>query len=260
MTLAKSLRNSGYQIILIDKNNFHTFQPLLYQVATAGLEPDSVAYPLRKIFNHYEDFHFRMAEAVSINSENRTLLTDRGEVEFDYLVIATGAETNYFGNKNIEHLGMAMKSVREALDLRSIMLQNFEDALITNDVSEREQLMNIVVVGGGATGVELAGALAELKKLVLPKDYPDLDFRQMSVHLIEAGPQLLSAMSEDASKKAFEFLATMGVQIWLNTMVSDFSGKEVSISQNKNIPSKTLIWAAGVQGAPVAGIEVNKAK
>ena len=259
MNLAKNLRNSGYQIVLIDKNNFHTFQPLLYQVATAGLEPDSIAYPLRKIFNNYDDFYFRIAEAKSIDCEGNSLQTDKGKIDFDYLVIATGAETNYFGNKNIENYGMAMKSVREALDLRSLMLQNFEDALITNDVTEREQLMNIVIVGGGPTGVELAGALAELKKLVLPKDYPDLDFRQMSVHLVEAAPRLLSAMSEDASREASKFLTTMGVQIWLNTMVSDFNGEEVK-TNSKNLPAKTLIWAAGVQGAPVVGVDFNKQK
>ena len=172
MNLAKNLRNSGYQIILIDKKNFHTFQPLLYKVATAGLEPDSIAYPLRKIFNNYDDLYFRVAEAKSINCKNNSFQTDKWNIDFDYLVIATGAETNYSGNKNIENYGLAMKSVREALDLRSLMLQNFEDALITNDVTEREQLMNIVIVGGAQRALSLQALSRSLKNWYFPKIIP----------------------------------------------------------------------------------------
>lgn len=258
MNLAKHLKNSPAQVVLIDKNNYHTFQPLLYQVATAGLEPDSITYPLRKIFNHYPDFYFRVASAQKVDPENNLVITDRGTVNYDYLVIALGAETNYFGNKQIEHYSMPMKSVREALDLRSLILQNFEDALITKTVEERERLMNIVIVGGGPTGVELAGALAELRKWILPKDYPDLDFRQMKIHLMEGQSRLLGTMSGEASEKAAEFLQKMGVEIWTNTMVSDFDGQEVTTNANKKLPAKTLIWAAGVKGCGIKGIEAER--
>ena len=244
--------------VLVDKNNFHTFQPLLYQVATAGLEPDSVTYPLRKIFNHYEDFYFRIASAERVDKENKVLVTDKGDISYDYLVIATGAETNYFGNDRIREYSMPMKSIREALDIRSLILQNFEEALITDKVEERQRLMNIAIVGGGPTGVELAGALAELKKWILPKDYPDLDFRQMTVHLIEGQNRLLAAMSNEASEEAGRFLQEMGVQIWLNTFVEDFDGEVVKTSTKKQLPTKTLIWAAGVKGCPIDGIPSDK--
>ena len=258
MNLAKNLKNINAQVVLVDKNNFHTFQPLLYQVATAGLEPDSVTYPLRKIFNNYNDFYFRIAAAKSVDTKTNILITDQGNIAYDYLVIATGAETNYFGNSRIRHYSMPMKSIREALDLRSLILQNFEDALITDRVEERQKLMNLAIVGGGPTGVELAGALAELRKWILPKDYPDLDFRQMTVHLIEGQDRLLASMSNELSEKAAKFLQDMGVQIWLNTFVEDFDGEIVSISTKKKIPAKTLIWAAGVKGCPIAGIKTDK--
>ncbi|MEQ9423448.1 MAG: NAD(P)/FAD-dependent oxidoreductase [Cyclobacteriaceae bacterium] len=257
MNLAKNLKSVNAQVVLVDKNNFHTFQPLLYQVATAGLEPDSVTYPLRKIFNNYDDFYFRVAEAQEVDTEREVLITNRGEIEYDYLVLSTGAETNFFGNENVARYSMPMKSISEALDLRSLILQNFEEALLTNDVSEREKFMNLVIVGGGPTGVELAGALAELKKLVLPKDYPDLDFRRMQVHLIEGTSALLNTMSSNASEGALDFLENMGVQVWLDSMVKDYDGEEVQIG-NKTLPSKTLIWAAGVKGAPPKGIKAGK--
>ncbi len=258
MNLAKSLRNAPAQVVLIDKNNYHTFQPLLYQVATAGLEPDSITYPLRKIFNRYDDFYFRVATAQEVDTNHNLVITDRGTIEYDYLVVALGAETNYFGNKQIERHSMPMKSVREALDLRSLILQNFEDALITKDIQERERLMNIVIVGGGPTGVELAGALAELRKWILPKDYPDLDFRQMKIHLMEGQSRLLGGMSEEASQKSEEFLQKMEVEIWTNTLVKDFDGSEIHTNTNKKLSSKTLIWAAGVKGCPIKGISSEK--
>lgn len=253
LAIAKKLNHREFQVVLIDKHNYHTFQPLLYQVATAGLEPDSIAYPLRKIFQKKNDFYVRVAEAKGIDEENGTLLTNFGEVRFDHLVIATGSTTNYFGNKNVEDNAMPMKSLTEALNLRSLILQNFEASLVTSDLKERERLMNYVIVGGGPTGVELAGAIAELKLHVLPADYPDLDFRRMSVHLLEAAPKVLNGMSENASERARKGLEKLDVQVWTNTMVKDYDGELVK-TEDRELPASTLIWAAGVKGVMIDGI------
>lgn len=253
--LAKKLKNKAVQVVMIDKNNYHTFQPLLYQVATAGLEPDSIAYPLRKIFKRQSNFHFRMAEAQEIISEENKLITSIGSIRYDYLVIATGSTTNFFGLEEIEAQAMPMKSVTEALDLRSLLLQNFEKALLAKSVEEREALMNVVVVGGGPTGVETAGALGELKENVLPKDYPELDVRQMQIHLIEAAGNLLNGMSEISGKKAVDFLKKFDVHVWLNTAVKHYDGQVVYTDTEHEIPTNTLIWSAGVKGATVEGID-----
>lgn len=253
LTLAKQLKNKPFQVVLLDKHNYHTFQPLLYQVATAGLEPDSIAYPIRKIFKNQENFFFRMCTANGIDSAQKTVETSLGSLHFDYLVIATGSDTNYFGNKKIEALAMPMKTVPEALNLRSLILQNFEDSLLTADLKEQEGLMNYVIVGGGPTGVELAGALAELKNHVLPNDYPDLDIRKMNIHLVEASGSLLAAMSKQSQEKSAKFLKNLGVQVWLNTLVKDYDGKVVETNK-KAIPTKTLIWAAGVKGNIIKGL------
>ncbi len=255
--LAKKLKKKAVQVVMIDRNNFHTFQPLLYQVATAGLEPDSIAYPLRKIFKRQSNFHFRMAEAQQIIPEENTLLTSIGKIRYDYLVIATGSTTNFFGLKEIEEQAMPMKSVTEALDLRSLLLQNFENALLAKSVEEREALMNVVVVGGGPTGVETAGALGELKENVLPQDYPELDVRQMQIHLIEAAGNLLNGMSEISGKKAVDFLKKFDVHVWLNTAVKHYDGQMVYTNTEHQIPTNTLIWSAGVKGAVVEGIDAN---
>lgn len=255
--LAKKLKKKAVQVVMIDRNNFHTFQPLLYQVATAGLEPDSIAYPLRKIFKRQSNFHFRMAEAQQIIAEENKLLTSIGEIRYDYLVIATGSTTNFFGLKEIEQQAMPMKSVTEALDLRSLLLQNFEKALLVKSVEEREALMNVVVVGGGPTGVETAGALGELKENVLPQDYPELDVRQMQIHLIEASGNLLNGMSEVSGKKAVVFLKKFDVHVWLNTAVKHYDGEAVYTHTEHQIPTNTLIWSAGVKGAVVEGIDAN---
>lgn len=256
LQLVKSLSSKVFQTVLIDKHNYHTFQPLLYQVATAGLEPDSIAYPIRKIFKHKREFYFRNTSALSVDKDNSVLQTSNGELHYDYLVIATGSTSNYFGNKNIEKLSMPMKSVPEALNLRSLFLQNFEASLLTSDLRERERLMNYVIVGGGPTGVELAGAMAELKNHVLPNDYPDLDIRRMKISLIEAGGSLLSAMNEKARMTAEEYLKTLGVELYLKTFVKDYDGKSVVTSKNV-LQSKTLIWAAGVKGNTLEGIPLD---
>jgi NADH dehydrogenase len=254
LQLAKRLKNKPFQVVLVDRHNYHAFQPLLYQVATAGLEPDSIAYPIRKVFEGQSNFFFRMAEVEAIETESNTLKTSQGDLRYDYLVLATGSKTNFFGNTGIETHGMGMKSVPEALDLRSLFLQNFERALLTDDVNERESLMNFVIVGGGPTGTELAGAIAELKNHILPHDYPDLDIRRMQIHLIEAAPKLLAAMSDSAGKKSYDYLTSLGVQVWLETLVEDYDGLTIKTNTGKTLQSRFLIWAAGVQGAGIPGL------
>jgi len=257
LKLARKINKEYYQVVLIDKNNYHTFQPLLYQVATSGLEPDSIAYPIRKTFKNHKNFHFRLAEVKNINQTKKYVETDSGNINFDILVISTGAKTNFFGMKNVETHAIPMKSLVESLDLRSKVLQNFEKALYLNNIKEQEKLMSFVIVGGGPTGVELAGALAELKKQVLPEDFPDLDIRKMKIHLIEAAPRILAAMSEEASTKANQFLKKLGVHIWTNTQVTNYDGELVSTNGKTNFYSNTLIWAAGVQGAPLKGLDAS---
>ncbi|MEL6557595.1 MAG: NAD(P)/FAD-dependent oxidoreductase [Bacteroidota bacterium] len=256
LTLGKKLRKSDYQVILIDRNNFHTFQPLLYQVATAGLEPDSITYPIRKVFQKYPDFYFRMAEVEQIDADQKTVQTNLGNISYDYLVIATGARSNFFGNDQVKNYSMPMKSIRHALDLRSLLLQNFEDALVTKSEEEREKLMNVVIVGAGPTGVELAGALAELKTRVLPSDYPDLDVSKMKIVLIDGADRVLPAMSEDASRESEKFLTELGVEIKLNLFVNNYDGHIIDTSKG-DIPARTLIWSAGVFGNPIAGITME---
>lgn len=259
LKLAKKLNSTSYQTVLIDKNNYHSFQPLLYQVASSGLNPDSISYPIRKIFKGKKRFHYRMADVSRIDPKLKCIHTNIGNLDYDILVIATGAKTNFFGQDNLERNSFAMKTVNQALDLRSIILQNFEEALNTTDLAERNQLMNFVIVGGGATGVELAGALAELKHHILPKDYPDLDIRNMQVHILEASDRLLAAMSPKSSKNAEQFLRKLGVNIWLNTLVKDSKDDRI-ITSNGEFESKTMIWTAGVKAAGIAGIqkEINQ--
>ncbi|MEM9053597.1 MAG: NAD(P)/FAD-dependent oxidoreductase [Bacteroidota bacterium] len=252
----KNLPKGKFQIVLIDKHNYHAFQPLLYQVATAGLEPDSIAYPLRKIFKSRSDFFFRLAEVKSINPEDKSIHTSLGDLEYDHLVLATGTVTNFFGNDTLAKLSMGMKSVPEALNIRSLLLENFEAALLTDDLKERESLMNVVIVGAGPTGVELAGAIAELRSHVLPMDYPDLDFRRMSIHLVEGMGKVLPPMSDESSEKAHKFLESLGVQVWLNTRVEDYDGKMITTS-GKPMLTQTLIWAAGVHCKPPEGLSAE---
>ena len=257
ISLAKKLRNKNVQVVLLDKHNYHNFQPLMYQVATGGLEPDSIAYPIRKIVQEYKDFYFRLAEVRDIDTEKNTIYSDIGELKFDYLVIATGSKTNYFGNKEIERNSMAMKTIPQSLNIRSLILENFEQALLTNDIDERHSLMNFVIVGAGPTGVELAGALAEMKKAILPKDYPDLDVRKMEINVIQSGNRVLDAMSENASEKAEKFLLDLGVSIWKNVRVTGYDGKIVTTNSDLSFDAATVIWTAGVQGALPHGLKAE---
>lgn len=255
LAVAKGLRKQELQVVLIDKHNYHTFQPLLYQVATGGLEPDSIAFPLRKTIKDLENYYFRLTEVVNIDAEKNTIETTIGHLEYDHLVIATGSKTNFFGSKSIETHAMEMKSVPQSLNIRSLIIENFEEALLTLDLDERRALMNFVIVGGGPTGVELAGALAEMKKGILPKDYPDLDIRLMQINLIQGSDRLLDAMSEKASKKAEDFLIKLGVNVWKNIYVKDYDGKNVITNTEEKFESETVIWAAGVNGGTISGLE-----
>ncbi|WP_136468031.1 NAD(P)/FAD-dependent oxidoreductase [Flagellimonas onchidii] len=258
IALAKKLSKKEVQVVLLDKHNYHTFQPLLYQVSTGGLEPDSIAYPIRKVLQGYPHFYFRLAEVFQVITDNRKVETNIGSIAYDYLVVATGSKTNFFGNKNIEENGMAMKTVPQSLNLRSLILENFEQALLTDDLHERDALMNFVIVGGGPTGVELAGALAEIKKGILPKDYPDLDTRRAQINLVQGGDRILPAMSEIASSKAERFLEKLGVNVWKNVRVTDYDGKHVATDQDLVFESATLVWAAGVQAAGIKGLDAKE--
>jgi NADH dehydrogenase len=259
LKFSNKIDSSKYQIVLIDRNNYHTFQPLLYQVASSGLEPDSIVYPIRKIIKGKKNFFFRIAKTTKIDTQEKVISTSIGDVKYDYLIIATGATSNYFGMENIEKYSMPMKSVVEALNLRSLIIQNFEEAINTSDLKERERLMNFVIVGAGPTGVELAGALAELKRFILPADYPDLDIRRMQIHIIEATDRVLASMSLKSSQKSEKYLKQSGINIWLNTHVKDFNGETV-VTDNRNFEAKTVIWAAGIEGCSPEAINIEKTR
>lgn len=253
LRLAQELEGTNYDVLLIDKNNYHQFQPLMYQVATARLEPASISFPLRKVFHHSKNVRIRIAEVLSVNTTNKTLHTSIEDFSYDYLVIAFGATTNYFGNEQIEKFSFPMKSVPEAIQLRNRILQTFEDALVVDPV-DLQPLMNFVIVGGGPTGVELAGALAEMKKNVLPKDYPDKDFSKLTIYVLEGSPFTLNPMSDDSRKWSQRYLEDLGVIVRTNTIVSNYDGRIVTLKDGSTIESLNLIWAAGVTGNIINGM------
>ncbi|WP_303918830.1 NAD(P)/FAD-dependent oxidoreductase [Draconibacterium sediminis] len=255
LRLARKLFKHNFQVVLIDRNNYHQFQPLFYQVATSGLEPSSISFPLRKVFQKSENVFIRIAEVKSIMSDEKLIDTTLGTVWFDYLVIATGATTNFFGMESFETNSIPMKSVSEALFLRNTLLENFEKAVTIRDEEEVRRLLNIVVVGGGPTGVEVCGALAEMKKFVLPKDYPELDFNLMNITLVEANTHLLAGMTEVAGKKALDYLANLGVEVKLKHKVEKYDGNTVELEDQENLETRSLIWAAGVKGQMPTGIK-----
>lgn len=246
-------KRSDVQIVLLDKNNYHQFQPLFYQVAMAGLEPSSISFPLRKIFQSCKNVHIRVTDVHRINPDHKSIETGLGTIGFDELIIATGADTNFYGMKEIEQRSIPMKSVSEALALRNRILQNFEDALSAETPEERDALMNVVVVGGGPTGVELSGTLAEMKKFILPKDYPDLNFDAMHIYLLEGSPDVLGVMSDEASAKARQYLDDLGVIVMTGQTVTSFDGHEVVTKQGMKLHTTNLVWAAGVKACPLAG-------
>jgi len=254
LSIAKKLKNKDFQVVLLDKHNYHNFQPLMYQVATGGLEAGTIAYPIRKVVQEHKETFFRMANVEKIDTVGKKVISDIGTIYYDYLVIATGSTNNYFGNTEIEKNCMVMKTIPEALDIKSLMLENFELALQTNDIEERKSLMNFVIVGAGPTGVELAGALAEMKKAVFPKDYPDLDLSMMQINLVQGTGRVLDAMSEKSSKAANKFLKKLGVNVHVNVLVTNYDGRTVTTKGDLKFETQAFIWSAGVKGAPVEGI------
>lgn len=256
VSFAKKLKNTDYQVVLIDKNNYHTFQPLLYQVATSALESDSIAYPIRKIFNKCKNVFFRMGDVEHLDVDKKELFFQNGDnMEYDYLVIATGAKTNYLNNEGLTISSMPMKNINEALDIRSMVLQNFEKSLRMTNERKIQGMMNIVIAGAGPTGVELAGALGEFKTKIFHKDFQELDRDKMNIYLVQSGNRVLPMLSEKSSRKAEKYLKKLGVEVILNTRVQDFFGDYVQTNTDRDLIARTLIWTAGVIGNPINGLE-----
>lgn len=254
LKLARKLAGTNrFQILIIDRNNYHQFQPLLYQVATAGLEPSSISFPIRKIFQQKKNVFIRIAEVEAINPDTNSVETNIGRFKYDKLVVALGTTTNFFGNQQIEDNSIGLKTVSEALFIRNQILKNYENALVSENEQECEAALNIVIVGGGPTGVELAGAIAELRNNILPKEYPELDFSKMNIFLIEATARLLGGMSEFSSRKAEKYLQKLGVKVLTGTMVESCEGNKV-ITNAGHIFSSNVIWAAGMKGTTLKGI------
>ncbi len=255
LRLARKLSNKpGFDIILIDRFNYHQFQPLFYQVATAGLDASNISFPLRKVFQKSRNVRFRMADVLEINAAGKKIITDIGEFDFDALVIATGADTNFFGNEVLKENAFPMKSTVEALQLRHRLLHNFEDALHVKSDIELQRLMNIVVVGAGPTGVELSGAIADMKRFVLPKDYPELDFSKMKIYLLEGTGKTLATMSEKSSAQSQAYLEKLGVTVLTNSLLKEYDGKTVRLQNGEAIETSLVIWAAGIKGNIPEGI------
>lgn len=251
LKLAQKLKNSNFQVVLVDKNNYHQFPPLIYQVASSGIEPSSIAFPFRRLFQRRKDFYFRLAQVLSIMPEEKMIQTSIGKLSYDYLVLAAGTTTNFFGNKEIEEESIPMKTLSESMGLRNAILDNFERALTCATEKERQELLNVVIVGGGATGVEIAGALSEMKNFVLPKDYPDLPNSLMNIYLIESQSRLLAAMSEKSSARVLKYLRSMGVNVLLNQRVTDYKDHTVYINDGSTIATRTFIWVTGVAAQKV---------
>jgi len=256
LKLARKLSNKkGIEILLIDKFNYHQFQPLFYQVATAGLDASNISFPLRKAFHHSKNIRIRITDLKEIVAAENKIITGTGEERYDILVLATGADTNFFGNQQLEEHAFPMKSTVEALQLRYKIVQNFEDALTTKNEEDLQRLMNIVVVGGGPTGVEISGALAEMKNYVLPKDYPELDFSKMNIFLLEGTQKTLGHMSEISSDRSKNYLEKLGVKVMTGSHVKDYDGKNILLQDGKKISSATVLWAAGIKGNIPGGVD-----
>ncbi len=253
--LIRTLRKSDYEVVVVDKNNYHSFIPLLYQVATAGLSPGDISSPLREFLQNDDFLHFRLAEVIKIIPDQNKIETSNGLLSYDYVVIATGSKTNFFNNKQIESKSLKLREIKDALQLRNELINSFEEALLTTDEIDNQKRLNVVIVGAGPTGVELAGAIGELKKHVLPKDYPELDFTKMNIYLIEGANRVLPAMSQKSGLRALKYLQKFGINVLLNTMVKNFEDGSVKLRNGENIFSNCMIWAAGVMGNIVSGLD-----
>ncbi len=254
LEFVKGLKNTGYQLILIDRNNFHQFQPLLYQVATSGLEPDSIVFPFRKQIHGFKNVIYKNANVKEINTSNKTIITDIGSVDYDYLVIATGTATNFFGLQSIEEQSLGLKDIRDSINIRHQMLLNLEKATSCCNLEERKKLSSFVIVGGGSAGVEMAGALAEFRRYILPKDYPEYSSSLMKIYLIEGTDKILGTMSEESSSSALKYLKDLDIDILLNELVIDYKDNLIITKSGKKIISKNIIWTAGIKGQFPNGI------
>jgi NADH dehydrogenase len=255
LTLAKELSKLNVEILLIDKNNYHTFQPLLYQVATGGLEADNIAHPVRKIFRKMDNVFFRMAEVKSVLKEEKILRTSIGDLSYDYLVLAVGSTNNYFNFEPVKENLLPLKSLTDAFNIRSQIMQNLERSLIIRNSLEQQEAVNVAIIGGGPAGLELAGAIAEMKKYVLPRDFPELDLSRMHIYLLEAYPRLLSVMSDEASKHAYKYLEKLGVIIKTSSQAKSYDGSQLILGNGESIKTDTVIWSAGVKPVMIPGIE-----
>jgi NADH dehydrogenase len=257
LKLAERLENADFEVVLVDKNNYHQFLPLIYQVASAGIEPSSISFPFRKIFQKRKHLFFRLAEVRTIFPEKNMIQTSIGKANYDYIVFAAGTTTNYFGNKHIEDIAIPMKNVSEAMGLRNALLANYERAITCATEKEKQELLNIVIVGGGATGVEVAGAIAEMKKYILSKDYPEMDNSELNIYLIEAEGRLLSSVSEKSSESVLQFLQKMGVNVWLKERVTGYEDYQVTLESGKVIPTRSFIWVSGVKAVTIGNMNAS---
>jgi NADH dehydrogenase len=254
VAFAKKMRNSGFEILLIDKQNHHQFQPLFYQVACSMLEPASIIFPFRRMFQGFKNMEYRMATVLEVSDNDNFIVTDVGNFEYDYLILAQGCKTNFFGNEDIEKHALTLKSTQEAIEIRNHILSNFE-AVLAVEGKGRDEYLNIVIVGAGPTGVELAGSFAEMKNKILPKDYTFFDFSKLNVILLEGSPNTLNPMSENARKASRTYLENMGVIVRTETVVKNFDGHELTLKSGEKIPSRNVIWAAGVTGNKIEGLD-----
>ncbi len=258
VSMAKYLRNKDVDVLVLDQNNYHSFQPLMYQIASGGIEPHSIAYPIRRIFRKYENLRFRMAKVEKINHQKNELETNIGVFTYDELIIATGSETNYFSFESLKDKLLTLKSIPDALNIRSFIFQNLEKALRNNLKDESlEEIMSIAVVGGGPAGIEMAGALAEMKHHVIPRDFPEIDTSMMHINLYQSSGKLLKTMSEGSSEESLNFLKNLGVNVHLNSRVVDYKNDHLFLKDGSSFKTDTVIWTAGVKGAVIEGLPEN---